>query len=135
MVGYTTGIFDLIHIGHLNLLERAKENCEQLIVGVTTDELAFALKGRRPVIPFNERLRLVSALKCVDLAVAECEDDKFIYFKDFQFDIIFKGDDWRGSEKWGRIQKQANDLGVVIEFLPYTRTQSSSQIIEKIRLS
>lgn len=126
VVGYTTGIFDLFHIGHVNLLRRAKAECDRLIVGVTTDDLCFELKGRRPVIPFEERLAIVGEMQCVDAVHAETVDDKFEAWARLRFDVIFKGDDWKGSAKWLAYEKRFRVVGVKVHYFPYTQHTSST---------
>lgn len=132
VVGYTTGIFDLFHIGHLNIFRKAKSMCDILIVGVSTDELAVKLKKRKTVIPFNERIEIVSSIKYVDKAVPEYKDDKLGAWEKYKFDIIFKGDDWKGSRKWNELEVELNKLGVKIIYFSYTKHISSSKLIEKI---
>lgn len=125
-VGYTTGVFDLFHIGHLNLLRRSRAECGRLIVGVTTDELSFALKGKKPVIPFEERLEIVGAVDCVDEVVAETVDDKFEAWQRLRFSVVFKGDDWKGSQKWLAYERRFERVGVEVRYLPYTKHTSST---------
>lgn len=139
ITGYTTGIYDLFHVGHLNILKYARTGCDRLIVGVTTDELAFRLKGRKPIIPFEERIEIIRSLRFVDEAVPEDNDDKFHAWEVLKFDVVFKGDDWKGSEKWNKLQERFRTVGVDVVFFPYTKSTSSTiirsileeQIIEK----
>jgi glycerol-3-phosphate cytidylyltransferase len=126
IVGYTTGVFDLFHVGHLNILTKAKQHCDQLIVGVTTDELAEKLKGKRPAVPFADRLQTVQEIGCVDKALAEDIDDKIAAFEQLQFNIIFKGDDWKGSRKWKLLEPRFLALGVKVVYFPYTNGVSST---------
>src|SRR5690625_2231569 len=100
IVGYTTGVFDLFHIGHLNILKNAKKECDYLIVGVTSDEEVKRKKGKYPIIPFSERLEIVNSIVYVDRVVEESNTDKKIAWEKYKFDRIFKGDDWRGSDLW-----------------------------------
>lgn len=130
ITGYTTGIFDLFHIGHLHILEQSKSMCDRLIVGVTTDELAFNLKGKNPIIPFHERLEIVKSIKYVDFAVPESVNNKISAWEKYKFDIIFKGDDWKGTERWMMLEKQFMMLGVKIHYFPYTQNTSSTIIRE-----
>lgn len=135
VIGYTTGVYDLFHIGHLNILRRAKEQCDYLIVGVTTDELSQAKKGKRPVIPYEERSEIVGALKFVDLVVPQISYDKEQAWKEYRFHKMFVGDDWKGSEKWNQLEKDFSDLGVEIVYFPYTKHTSSTfmrSVLEKI---
>lgn len=127
-VGYTTGIFDLFHIGHLNLLKNAKSLCDMLIVGVTTDELAFQLKGKKPIIPFQERIEIVNNIIWVDETIPEKEDDKYKAWEVLHFDVIFKGDDWKGTEKWTQLESAFKNVGVEVIYLPYTKHTSSTLI-------
>ena len=99
-IGYTTGVFDLFHIGHLNILKRAKLECDHLIVGVTTDELCLSAKGTKPFIPFQERMDIVEAIKFVDEAVPQTSYEKMEASNNLKFDRMFVGDDWKGTEEW-----------------------------------
>lgn len=127
-IGYATGVFDLFHVGHLNVLRRAKEECDILIVGVTTDELVMKLKNRTPVIPFDERLDIVANIKCVDQAVPETTVDKMAAWEVLKFDVTFKGDDWKGSEKWNKLEADFKEVGVEVIFFPYTAHTSSTKL-------
>lgn len=129
LVGYTTGVFDLFHIGHLNLLRNAKSMCDRLVVGVTTDELV-AYKNKKAVIPFNERLEIVRACKYVDAVVPQENMDKLDSWKRLKFDIMFVGDDWYQTDKWKDLEKSLNDVGVKICYFPYTKGTSSTLINE-----
>lgn len=125
-VGYTTGVFDLFHIGHLNILKRAKEQCEYLIVGVSTDEVVQGYKFKKPVIPFNERLEIVEAIKYVDEVVPQTSMDKFAAWEKLKFDVIFHGDDWKGSKMYDEIERKFKNVGVDMVFFPYTKGTSST---------
>lgn len=127
-IGYTTGVFDLFHIGHLNILRRAKEECDYLIVGVTTDEEVERVKNKTPIIPFEERLEIVSELKAVDQAVPEDDVDKLRAWEDYHYDVIFKGDDWKGSEKWNRYEEEFGKRDVEVTYFPYTKGTSSTEL-------
>ena len=134
-VGYTAGVFDLFHVGHLNLLERCKEQCDYLIVGICGDDYVRDIKRKEPVYSENERLRIINALKCVDKAVIvsiEATEDKMIALKEFNFDVLFSGDDWKGSERYNRAEQQFSKYGVSIEYLPYTKGVSTTSIKEKL---
>ena len=134
-VGYTTGVFDLFHIGHLNIIKNAKAECDYLIVGITTDELAETLKGQRPIIPFVERKSIVESIKYVDQVVAQREINELNDWKNYQFTKIFKGGDWKNSEKWNKLEKTFASLGVSVVFFPYTEHTSSTYlkaILEKL---
>ena len=126
-IGYTTGVFDLFHIGHLNLLRRAKERCEFLIVGVSVDQLV-EYKGKKPVIPFEERIDIVRAIKYVDLAVPQNNMNKFEAWENYKFDVMFVGDDWKNTNKWNNYEEQFSKIGVDIIYFPYTKSTSSTLI-------
>jgi len=130
IIGYTTGVFDLFHIGHLNLLRRSKSMCDKLIVGVTTDELLFGYKNKHSVIPFEERCEIVQHIEYVDLVVPQVSMDKMEAWKKNKFDIVFVGDDWYETDKWNDIESELKKVGVNIIYFPYTRTTSSSLINE-----
>lgn len=129
-MGYTTGVFDLFHIGHLNILRKAKDQCDYLLVGVTTDEEVLRVKNRTSIIPFRERISIVEAIKYVDRAVPECNVDKLIAWEEYKFDIIFKGDDWKGSTKWLKYEQEFSKRGVEIVYFPYTKGTSSTKLRE-----
>ena len=122
VIGYTTGVFDLFHVGHVRLLKNSKSLCDKLIVGVTNDELV-SYKNKRSVIPFEERLQIVTACKYVDVAVA---------YRRYKFDIMFVGDDWYGHEKWKTFEDEFNQVGVRIVYFPYTKSTSSTLINETL---
>lgn len=127
-IGYTTGVFDMFHIGHLNLLRNARLRCDHLIVGVSTDRLVSELKGRPPIIPFEERIEIVRAIRYVDEVVPEETADKIAAWRQIKFNTIFKGDDWKGTEQWIRLEQEFDALGVTVEYFPYTQHTSSSQL-------
>ena len=131
VVGYTTGVFDLFHIGHVRLLKNAKAMCDRLVVGVTSDDLV-GYKGKKSVIPFDERLEIVTACKYVDLAVAQSTMDKMEAYERFKFDIMFVGDDWFRTDKWNGLDKEFAEIGVNIVYFPYTQNTSSSLINETL---
>ncbi len=128
-IGYTTGVFDLFHIGHLNILKRAKEHCDYLIVGVTVDELV-AYKNKRAVIPYEERRAIVEAIKYVDKVVPQTSMDKMEAWREHKFDVMFVGDDWKGTDKWNEYERQFKEVGVTIEYFPYTKGTSSTLLNE-----
>ncbi len=132
-IGYTTGVFDLFHIGHLNILRRAKEQCDYLIVGVSTDDVVMEYKNKRPVIPFEERSAIVEAIKYVDKVVPQTNMDKLEAWKELKFDVMFHGDDWKNSKLYEDYQKKFKEVGVEIIFLPHTDGVSSTELTEKIR--
>jgi glycerol-3-phosphate cytidylyltransferase len=125
-VGYTTGVFDLFHIGHLNILKKAKEQCEYLIVGVSTDENVLNYKKKTPVIPFEERIAIVEALKYVDEVVPQTNMDKYQAWEKIKFEAIFHGDDWKGSKMYSEIERKFNEVGVDMVYFPYTKGTSST---------
>lgn len=125
-VGYAAGAFDLFHIGHLNILKHAKSECDYLIAGVVSDEMLRLTKGVEPVIPLAERLEIVSSIAFVDEAVAETVPDKLDMWRDLRFDVFFKGDDWRGTEKGMRLEREFAAVGVEVVYFPYTMTTSST---------
>jgi len=126
-IGYTSGVYDLFHIGHLNLLRNAKGMCDKLIVGVTSDKLV-EYKNKRAVIPHNERMEIVRAIEYVDSVVPQEDMDKFAMWKKLKFDIMFVGDDWFASSKWEELEAQFREVGVKIVFFPYTKGTSSTLI-------
>ena len=130
-IGYTTGVYDLFHIGHLNLLKNAKGMCDKLIVGVTVDELV-AYKGKRAMIPFEDRIEIVRSIKYVDAAVPQYDMDKLEACKKLGATFLFVGDDWYGTEKWQQYEKQFAEAGIKIVYLPYTKGISSTQITKAL---
>jgi len=129
-IGYTTGVFDLFHIGHVNILRNAKSMCDRLIVGVTTDDLLFEYKKKQAVICFEERCEIVRNMKWVDVVIAQETMSKFEAWKKLRFDIMFVGDDWYQSPKWKEFHKQFAEVGVRIAYFPYTKGTSSTLINE-----
>jgi glycerol-3-phosphate cytidylyltransferase len=127
IIGYTTGVYDLFHIGHLNLLKNAKSMCDKLIVGVTVDELV-SYKGKKAMIPFEDRLEIVRSCKYVDAVVPQYDMDKLAACKKLGAEIMFVGDDWYGTEKWNEYEKKFKSEGIKIVYFPYTKGTSSSQI-------
>jgi len=130
-VGYTTGVYDLFHIGHLNLLKNAKGMCDKLIVGVTVDELV-AYKGKQAMIPFEDRIEIVRSIKYVDAAVPQYDMDKLAACKKLGADILFVGDDWYGTEKWQKYEEEFAREGIRIVYFPYTKGISSTQITKAL---
>ena len=131
-VGYTTGVFDMFHIGHLNILKRAKEQCNYLIVGVSTDENVRQYKHKTPVIPYEHRKAIVEAIKYVDEVVPQENMDKFAAWEKYHFDAIFHGDDWKGSSMYEDIERKLSEVGCEMVFLPHTDGVSSTDIVKKI---
>lgn len=126
-IGYAPGIFDLFHVGHLNIVREARQFCDHLIVGVLTDEMASRTK-LTPVIPFEERLEIVRAIRYVDEAVGEDVPHKLEMWERLRFDVIIKGDDWRGTDKGDKLEADFAEVGVDVAYLPYTQRTSSSKL-------
>lgn len=127
-IGYTTGVFDMFHVGHLNILKRAKEQCDILIVGVSTDELVLDYKKKKPVIPFDERVEIVKAIKYVDKVVTQVSMDKYEAWKQIGFNAVFHGDDWKNSSMYDKYIEQFSKVGVDVVFLPHTDGISSTML-------
>ncbi len=129
VIGYTTGVYDLFHVGHLNLLRNAKGMCDRLVVGVTVDELV-SYKGKQAVIPFEERIEMVRACRYVDAAVPQYDMDKLTACKKLGASYLFVGDDWYETEKWQEYEKEFAEEGIKIVYFPYTKEVSSTRILE-----
>lgn len=125
-IGYTQGTYDMFHIGHLNLINHAKEYCDFLIVGVNTDTLVQSYKNKTPVINEIERQEIVSNIKAVDRCVIVTTLDKTVAWKEFHFDAIFIGDDWKGNERWSQTEKDLEPYGAKVVYLPHTDGVSST---------
>lgn len=132
-IGYTTGVYDLFHIGHLNLLKNAKGMCDKLIVGVTVDELV-TYKGKKSLIPFEDRIEIVRSCKYVDAAVPQYDMDKLAACKKFGASFLFVGDDWYDTEKWRTYEQEFEKEGIKIIYFPYTRGISSTQITKALEI-
>jgi glycerol-3-phosphate cytidylyltransferase len=135
VVGYTTGVFDLFHVGHVNLLRNARSMCDRLVVGVTIDELVL-YKNKHAVIPFEERIEIVRSNRHVDLAVPQQSMDKLDAWQRYKFNVMFVGDDWYQNDRWKALDAQFADLGVRIVYFPYTKSTSSTlinQTLERLR--
>lgn len=132
IIGYTTGVYDMFHIGHLNILKRAKSQCDYLIVGVSTDELVFHEKNKIPIIPFEERCEIVSAIKYVDLVVPQLNKNKKEAWEKFRFNKMFVGSDWKGSPQWNQFEIDFAPLGVEIVYLDHTDGISSTILRDKL---
>jgi glycerol-3-phosphate cytidylyltransferase len=130
VIGYAPGAYDLFHIGHLNLLRNAAEHCDFLIAGVVSDEMLLLAKGRTPVVPLAERMEIVRSLRLVDDVHAEVVPDKLDTWRSVRFDVIFKGDDWRGTEKGRRLEEDFAGVGVSVHYFPYT-VHTSSTILRR----
>ena len=131
-IGYTTGVFDMFHIGHLNIIRRAKEQCDYLIVGVSTDELVKSYKNKTPIIPFEERVAIVEAIKYVDRVVPQTSMDKLAAWEQLHFEAIFHGDDWKGSSLYDDVEKRLAEVGCDMVFLPHTAGTSSTLLTKKL---
>ena len=131
-VGYTTGVFDMFHMGHLNILRRAKERCEYLIVGVTTDELCLKRKNKAPIIPEAERIAIVQAIRYVDKVVAQNDMDKLRPVTEYQVDAVFVGSDWKGTPSWVQYEKEFAEVGCSVVYLDHTDGISSSILRERL---
>ncbi len=132
VIGYTTGVYDLFHVGHLNLLRNAKGMCDKLIVGVTVDDLV-TYKKKHAIIPFEERIEIVRSIKYVDVAIPQYNMDKLSMCKKLGAKILFVGDDWYNTEKWNLYEKEFNENGIQIIYFPYSRGVSSTQITHVIK--
>lgn len=133
IIGYTTGVYDMFHIGHLNVIRKAKEQCDYLIVGISTDELVEKEKHKMPVIPYEERVAIVSALKYVDQVVPQPDKDKVAAWKRYHFNKMFVGSDWEGTPQWKAYEEEFRPLGVSIIYLPYTDGISSTKLTSVIK--
>lgn len=128
LIGYTSGVYDLFHIGHLNLLKRARAACDHLIVGVTTDDLAYLRKNRLPFVPLDERMEIIAALRCVDEVVVQDDMDKYAAWTRHHFQRIFVGDDWKGHVRWVELEQRFAKVEVEIVYFPYTTHISSTRL-------
>lgn len=133
VIGYTAGVFDLFHIGHLNLLRNARGMCDKLVVGVSTDELV-RYKGKVPVIPFTERMEIVRNIRCVDAVVPQENMDKLAMCQRLKASILFVGDDWYQTPKWEKYEEEFKKNNIRIVYFPYTRGVSSTQISKALRI-
>lgn len=126
-IGYTTGVFDLFHIGHLNILKKAKKECDYLIVGVTIDELV-SYKGKQAFIPFEERLKIVESIEYVDEVTPQTTMNKMEAWEEFKFNKMFVGSDWKGTDRWNNLEREFLKVNVEIVYFPYTKGTSSTQL-------
>ena len=136
IIGYTTGVFDLFHVGHVRILKKSKSLCDKLIVGVSSDNLVKKYKNKYPVISQKERMEVVKSNKYVNYVVSQNTLDKFISWKKLKYDIMFVGDDWYDTKKWQELDKKFKKVGVRIVYLPYTKGTSSTKInniLNKVR--
>lgn len=132
-IGYTTGVFDMFHIGHLNILKEAKKRCDYLIVGVSTDEVVIQYKNKTPIIPFEDRMEIVQAIRYVDKVVVQSSMDKMEAWQYLKFDVMFHGDDWKNSSLYQKYIDEFSKVNVEIVFLPHTKGISSTKICEQLK--
>ncbi|WP_216206176.1 adenylyltransferase/cytidyltransferase family protein [Amycolatopsis aidingensis] len=128
VVGYAPGAYDMFHIGHLNILRRASQECDRLVAGVVSDEVVLKAKGKLPIIPFDERLEIVRSVRFVHEAVPDLHLDKFDSWLHIGFDVLFKGDDWRGTERAERLEAALGEVGARVVYFPYTMHTSSTAL-------
>ena len=131
-IGYTDGVYDLFHVGHLNMIETAKRQCEYLIVGVHGDEVVNEYKKRYPIRPEDERARIVAAIRDVDKVVINDVRDKLTLLERYQFNAVFIGDDWKGTDRWNNFEKILGERNVDVIYVPYTKGISTTDIKKKI---
>lgn len=131
-VGYTDGVYDLFHIGHLNMIQTAKQNCEYLIVGIHGDAVVKEYKHRRPIVNENDRKRIIEAIKGVDRAEINRFRDKLKLWELYHFDVIFIGDDWKGTDRWNQFEKILAEVNVDVVYVPYTKGISTTELRRKI---
>lgn len=127
-IGYAPGIYDLFHVGHLNIFRESRQFCDHLVAGVLSDDMAQRAKGMAPVIPYEERLEIVEAIRYVDEAVVEDVPHKLAMWERLRFDVIIKGDDWKGTDKGDKLEADFAEVGVQVAYLPYTKRTSSSML-------
>lgn len=132
-IGYTTGVYDMFHIGHLNILRRAKEQCEVLVVGVTTDELCFKRKNKYPIINEKDRMAIVEAIRYVDKVMPQKDMDKIKTVKELCADAVFVGSDWKGTDAWNKYEKDFGEVGCTVVYLDHTDGISSTILRNKIQ--
>jgi len=127
VIGYTTGVFDMFHIGHLHILKKARNHCDYLIVGVSSDELVQSYKGRTPIIPLSDRMEIIMSLECVDEVIIQSHRDKKRQFNDIGYDVLFVGDDWQGSDIFNELEEYLIKHDSRVEYFPYTKKVSSTK--------
>jgi len=133
IIGYTTGVFDMFHVGHLRLLKRAKTKCDYLIVGVSSDELVSEYKGKLPIIPLQHRMEIVSSVEFVDEVIIQHNRDKLAAFHAVGFDVMFVGDDWKGDPLWVKLEEDLAPFGAKICYFKYTEDVSSTRFRELLQ--
>lgn len=131
-IGYTTGVYDMFHIGHLNVIQRAKAQCDFLIVGVTTDELCFKRKNKYPIICEADRMAIVKEMRCVDEVVPQEDMDKLAAVKKFHADAVFVGSDWKGTDAWNKYEKEFAEVGCTVVYLDHTDGISSTILRDRL---
>ena len=131
-VGYTTGVFDMFHVGHLNILKRAKEQCETLVVGVTTDELCYKRKNKYPIVNERERMEIVAAIRYVDKVIPQADMEKIKPVRELGADAVFVGSDWKGTASWDQYERDFAEVGCTVVYLDHTDGVSSSILREKL---
>lgn len=131
-IGFIQGVFDMFHVGHLNVIERAKEHCDYLIVGVNSDRLVQEYKNKTPIIPVSERARILQALRCVDEVIVMDDRDKIKVCQEHNINAIFMGDDWKGSDFYNKMEEELKQIDVDIVYFPYTKGTSSTILREKL---
>ncbi|MEU2718541.1 adenylyltransferase/cytidyltransferase family protein [Streptomyces sp. NPDC007205] len=134
IVGYAPGVYDLFHVGHLNILRSARSRCDYLVAGVVSDEMTQLAKGRAPIVPLAERLEIVRSVRFVDAAFVETVPDKLETWQQIRFNVIFKGDDWRGTPKGDRLEHDFATVGVEVVYFPYTVHTSSTQLRQALNV-
>lgn len=134
IIGFTAGAFDMFHVGHLNLLKNAKARCDYLIVGVNTDELVVAYKNKHAIVPLEERMQIVEAVKYVDEVISVDTLNKKSIWEKKMFDIVFIGDDWKGSARWEETEQIMKKCNVEVIYLPYTSGTTSTMLREKLMM-
>jgi glycerol-3-phosphate cytidylyltransferase len=128
IVGYVPGVFDLFHVGHLNMLRQARSRCDVLVAGVVSDEMCELGKGIRPTVPLEERVAIVDAIGIVDATYVEVTLDKRDSWREVGFHRLFKGDDWKGTAKGDRLEQQMAEVGVEVVYFPYSLQTSSTAL-------
>ena len=132
IIGYTTGVFDMFHVGHLNILKKAKEHCDYLIVGVSTDELVIQYKGKTPIISQTDRAEIISSICYVDKVVYQKNRDKMAAYDKLKFDVMFVGDDWKNDALFREVEKKLRSFGSRVQYFPYTKHVSSTMLKEAL---
>ena len=133
IIGYTTGVFDMFHVGHLNLLARAREQCDRLIVGVSTDDVVLEYKKHAPIVPYAERVAIVKAIRYVDEVVPQTSMDKFAAWERLRFNRLFHGNDWKGSAMYNEVETKLKAVGVEVVYFEYTKGTSSTLLSERLQ--